>query len=89
VEITMTQTVATALRSSAPARALSPSTQPADWYTRPVLTDMRHRSAVASLNANYNSITRTALIAGVPTAPAGGVGFGAAKQGAPPRGVPR
>lgn len=89
MDITTTQAVA-----AARPRALSPSTVIADWCTqRPALTDMRNQSAVVSLNDHYNSITRTAPIValptGVPTAPAGGVGFGAAKQAAPPRGVPR
>jgi len=89
VDITTTQAVA-----AARPRVLSPSTQIADWCTqRPVPTDMRNQSAVGSLRTHYNSITRTAPIVdlptGVPTAPAGGVGFDAAKQAAPPRGVPR
>jgi hypothetical protein len=89
VEFTTNQTVA-----AARPRVLSPSTLIADWYTqRPALTDMRDQSAVVSLTANHNSITRTAPLAvvpaGVPTAPAGGFGFGATKQAAPPRGVPR
>jgi hypothetical protein len=46
---------------------------------------MRDQSAVVSFLANHNSITRTASVA----VPAVGFGLGAAKQGAPPRGVPR
>jgi hypothetical protein len=83
VEFITNQTVA-----AARPRALSPSTLRADWYQRPIFTGMRDQSAVVSLNVNHNSITRTAPNA-VPTAPATGLGFGAAKQAAPPRGVPR
>ena len=86
MEFTTTTQPAAAARP----RTLSPSALTADWYTRPVSTDMRDQSAVVSLTAYHNSITRTApnaIPAGVPTAPAGG--FGAAKQAAPPRGVPR
>lgn len=71
-------------------RALSPSTMRADWYTqRPNATDMRDRSVAVRSNVNDNCITRTAPIAAVAAVPAGGFGSGAAKQGAPPRGVPR
>jgi hypothetical protein len=75
-------------------RVLSTSTLIADWCTpRPRLTDMQVQSAVVPVNAHDNSITRTAPVVGlptvVPTALAGGFGYGAAKQAAPPRGVPR
>lgn len=46
----------------------------ADWSPA---QGMRNRSAVVPLDRNHNSITRTAP------------NFGAAKQAAPPRGVPR
>ena len=88
MEITTNPTVATARL-----RALSPSTLNADWCAPRAKTGMRDQSAVASLDANHNSITRNLPVAvipaGVPTVPAGGFGYGAAKQGAPPRGVPR
>lgn len=84
MEFITNETVATARP-----RALSPSTRYADWSSqRPALTDMRDQSVVLSLTANHNSITRTAPVA-VSTVPATGLGFGAAKQAAPPRGVPR
>jgi hypothetical protein len=63
-------------------RAL-PSTPSANWYPQVPTTGMRDRSAVAVLNPTHNSITRSTAV------PAGVVGFGAAKQAAPPRGVPR
>jgi hypothetical protein len=88
VEFTTNPTVA-----AARLRDLSPSTVCADWYQQgPAATDMRDQSAVASLIANHNSITRIAPIAvpaGVPTVTAVGFGYGATKQAAPPRGVPR
>lgn len=87
MEITTNPTAATARL-----RTLSPSMHIADWYPqRPNVTGMRDRSAAVSL-INHNSITRSAPIAvpaGVPTVPAVGLGFGATKQAAPPRGVPR
>jgi hypothetical protein len=76
VEITTNPTVA-----AARPRALSPSTLIADWNTQRPTTGMRDQSAVVSLGANHNSITRSLPVAGF--------GYGAAKQGAPPRGVPR
>lgn len=48
--------------------------------------------AVVSLDANHNSIAAlcpTVITTDFVPAPAGGVGYGAAKQAAPPRGVPR
>ena len=76
MEITTNPTVA-----AARLRALSPSTPVADWCTQRPTTGMRDQSAVVSLGGNHNSITRTVPVAGF--------GYGAAKQGAPPRGVPR
>lgn len=76
MEITTNPTVA-----AARLRALSPATLNADWCTQRPTTGMRDQSAVGSLGANHNSITRTVPVAGF--------GYGAAKQGAPPRGVPR
>lgn len=73
MEITMTQTAAAA-RLRVPS---TPCPQTADWYVQ--TPTMRDRSV---LGGNYNSIDRTLPNAGV-------VGFGAAKQAAPPRGVPR
>ena len=84
MEITTNPTVA-----AARPRVLSPSTLNADWCSPRPKTDMRAQSAVGSLDANHNSITRSlplAISTGVPVA---GFGYGAAKQGAPPRGVPR
>jgi hypothetical protein len=73
VEITMTQTAA-----AARPRTLS-CPQTADWYAPTQAPTMRDRSVLIA-GRNDNSIN-------LPTA--GVVGFGAAKQAAPPRGVPR
>jgi hypothetical protein len=73
VEITMTY----------PASAARPRTlsrpQTADWYAPTQAPTMRDGSVLVT-GSNDNSIN-------LPTA--GVVGFGAAKQAAPPRGVPR
>jgi hypothetical protein len=82
MDITMTQTAAAARpRTLSLVSGLAPvntatSPQTADWYAR-TQVPMRDRSV---LGGNYNSIDLR---------PAGFVGFGAAKQAAPPRGVPR
>ena len=76
MEITTTSTVA-----AARPRALSPSTLNADWCTPRPTTGMRDQSAGISFDANHNSITRNV--------PVVDFDYGAAKQGAPPRGVPR
>lgn len=84
MEITTNPTVA-----AARLRALSPSTPNADWCTQRPTTGMRDQSAVVSLGGNHNSITRTLPLAVSNGVPVAGFGYGAAKQGAPPRGVPR
>jgi hypothetical protein len=88
VTITMTPTVAAL-------RLRTPSTQ---WREQvpslPVAAGMRDASAFASLHPNHNSITATLRSTVDPTADVTPVYtdrgvYGAAKQAAPPRGVPR
>jgi hypothetical protein len=75
MEMTMTQTAAAAR----PRTLSTVPVQTADWYAQTQVPTMRDRSVLA-FGSNHNSINPR---------PAGVVGYGAAKQAAPPRGVPR
>jgi hypothetical protein len=87
VVITMTPTVA-----AARPRTLSTVTN-AQWCTQGPAQKVRDQAAFVALHPNHNSIPaisrQTVIATNVVPAPAGGVGYGATEQAAPPRGVPR
>lgn len=93
-------TPAAALRASTLSTQVSPFALPnvRTWREQTsvlsAVTDMRNQSALRSLHPIHNSIAANLANAVLPTAVvtpgnAGRGGYGAAKQAAPPRGVPR